>query len=403
MAISHPVDSILAADIGSAWTRVVLIDRIEGHYRFVAASDVPTTSVATGATIAAGVRLALREIETGAGRTLLNAAGSLLAPEQPDGMGVDLFVATCSAAPPLQVFVAGLTERASLLGGERAASTTYSRVIGSFALGGKTASTTREPLSALVERLHASLPQAILLTGGTEGGATGPLVRVAEAVALAMAALPAERRPAVVFAGNGAAADSVRAVLAPVAGYLVGENVRPTEEREHTAGAGAVLHELYCERCLNGLPGVDVLRGWAGGPVLAPVEGLSRVARFVAARSGRRALGVDVGATSTALVIASDATSFHTEVRHGLGLGSGLEGVLAQTPPADLLGWVGPGEDGSGPAANQLADALGSYSLRPATRPQSSAALVQLQAAARAVLRLAMAEASRSWASAWIA
>src|SRR5512141_2154920 len=98
-------DSLLAVDIGGANTRAVLFDVVEGEYRFLAASSAPSTAEAPVKDVSEGVRNAIASLQTITGRMLLDSDRRLITPTQPDGAGVDTFVATISAGPALKTVV----------------------------------------------------------------------------------------------------------------------------------------------------------------------------------------------------------------------------------------------------------------------------------------------------------
>src|SRR5437588_9412632 len=92
------VGAVLAVDIGSLYTRAALFDVVQGEYRFVARSAVPTTAEAPHSDVTGGVYSAVRELEQSTGRTLTDDT-RLRIPQRRDGTGIDLFIATSSAAP----------------------------------------------------------------------------------------------------------------------------------------------------------------------------------------------------------------------------------------------------------------------------------------------------------------
>lgn len=399
----HHVESILAADIGSCWTRVALLDRVGGQYRFVARSELPTSSEPPVANVAVAVRLALEQIEISTGRVLLDARQALITPERADGSGVDFFVVTCSAARPLDVAIAGLIEQLSVANARRVARSTYSRIVDSFALdsgGGPWGS--RHGAIGVVRRLYTSRPQVVVVAGGTDGGAVEPLIDLAEALGVAAEALPPAERPVVIFAGNTQAAEQVAAIVAEAVEYRRVENVLPAESRPQIDAVSAALGELFRDRRLARVPGLGAVKNWTRTPILPTADALTRVVRFLAHRANRRVLGVDVGAANTILVAAAGTQAAQTLIRTDLGMGSGLEGVLAQTTALDLCGWVPSGCDNmaaGGSAAAALLDALATHQLRPWGRPQSPRMLMFLQAAAREILRLTLAEAGAAFAA----
>ena len=118
MAQESSIDSILLADCGTVMTKVVLLDRVGGQYRFVARGEALTTAEYPWSDVSAGVRHATEQITDVTGRDFFDTTGELLSAGQ---QGADVFVATTSASPPLQVVLGGLVRDLSVASAERAA------------------------------------------------------------------------------------------------------------------------------------------------------------------------------------------------------------------------------------------------------------------------------------------
>ena len=103
-------ESILVADCGRVTTRVALLDMVEGRYRFVARGEAPSTGDAPWSDITAGLVHAVAKVEAITGRQIIGEQeGSLvLAPAEPNG--VDLMVASTSAAPAPKTVLVGLMD-----------------------------------------------------------------------------------------------------------------------------------------------------------------------------------------------------------------------------------------------------------------------------------------------------
>jgi len=93
------MQALVVADIGSALTKTALLCRVEGSLRLVASSQVPTSNVAPRSDVRQGVRDGVAMLEASTGRRLLNDE-FLMSPAQPDGNGVDYFLATSSTGCP---------------------------------------------------------------------------------------------------------------------------------------------------------------------------------------------------------------------------------------------------------------------------------------------------------------
>ena len=127
------VESVLVADCGSNTTRVALVEVVDQAYRFVARGEAPSTLEAPMPDVTIGVINAISAIEANTGRRLL-LGGKLILPQQEDGSGVDAFVASSSAAEPLQVVAAGLIGNISAASAARASHGTYTTVLDTLSL-----------------------------------------------------------------------------------------------------------------------------------------------------------------------------------------------------------------------------------------------------------------------------
>jgi hypothetical protein len=129
------------------------------------------------------VRQAIGKIEEITGRRLLDESKALMIPAQ-GVAGVDLFLATASAAPPLRVAVAGMMDDISLASARHAMRGTYARVVETLSL--TDGRTEEERLSALV-RVR---PDVVLMVGGTDRGASAPVMNMLETLVLAASISP---------------------------------------------------------------------------------------------------------------------------------------------------------------------------------------------------------------------
>ena len=200
-------DSVLAIEIGTVSTRVILFDVVEGRYRFLGQGSVATTMGAPINDVSVGVKAALDQLHDITGRVLFNSEGQLVIPSQPSGIGVDACVATVSVGPPLKVVAIGLLEDVSAESAKNLASTTYARVLETMSLNDS---------RGLVERLDTILqihPDLIVVAGGIEGGATKSVIDLLESVGMACYLMPKDQRPEVLYAGNSALDKDVQASI----------------------------------------------------------------------------------------------------------------------------------------------------------------------------------------------
>ena len=382
-------DSLLAVDIGGATTHAVLFDVVEGEYRFLAASSAPSTAEAPYKDILDGVRNAISGLQNVTGRVLLDADGRLVTPTQSDGSGVDSLVSTLSAGPALKTVIVGLLSDVSLESARRLAETTYTRLVNSMGINDH-----RKP-DGQIDALMRLQPDVVIITGGTDGGASRSIRKMLEPVGLSGFLLTPEKRPAVLFAGNQKLDDEVKELLGSVTSALhFSSNVRPSLETEDLEPASRELADLYLGVRKRQLKGVDVLATWSGGHVLPTAYAEGRMLRFLGrVYTGKRGgiLGVDIGA-SAAMIAAGFKEKTTLGVYPHFGLGENLPALLQYTTLEDILRW-----SALDVSTGVLRDYLFQKSLYPATIPVTHEEQSLSQAVTRQALYLAVQTAKRDF------
>jgi hypothetical protein len=373
-------DSLLAVDVGTVTTRAALFDVVEGSYRFIASGHSPTTAVAPYRDISEGVRQAIEKLEVVTGRKFLGEAYQLILPSS-GGAGVDTFAATHSAGPAIKTAVVALLDDVSLESTQRLAHSTYARVVETFGLND-----TRKPEEQIDSLINFN-PDLILVAGGTDGGAARSVQRLIETVGLACYLLPADKRPALLFAGNQGLADEVRRSLQPLTSALgISSNLRPGIEVEDLQPAHNALVELYNHVRNTQMHGLEELNGWAGNTLLPTASAEGRIIRFLSTvyDSSKGILGVDLGA-SAATVAAAFGGNLTLGVYPQLGLGEGLVNLLGYTRVEEIQKWI---------PLEIPAEAIGDYiyqkSIHPASIPATPEDLAIEQAVARQSLQVAL-------------
>jgi len=311
--------SLLAIDVGEIHTRAALFDVVEGRYRFLAFGSAPTTVAAPYHHVGEGIRKALGQLEEITGRTLVGMDERLVMPERQDGSGVDTFVATMSAGPPLKVLGVGLLDDVSLEGVKRLTTTISARLVEALSLNDR-----RKPEGRL-DTILGTRPDVIIIAGGTEEGASYSVLRLVDAVGLACSLIPKERRPDVLYAGNGKLVDEVKTKLKAVTNLYIAPNLLPDLDTEQIAPARTRLADIF--RSVRGrqIQGVKELDAWAGKRLTPTSTAFGRVIQFLSKvyDPTKGVLGVDVGASATTIA-AAFAGDLALGVYPQFGLGRGF-------------------------------------------------------------------------------
>lgn len=375
--------SLLAIDVGEVNTRAVLFDVVEGRYRFLAIGTAKTTAQAPYNHIGEGINRAITRLEDITGRDLIGDDDRLIVPSKLDGSGIDMFVGTLSAGPPLQVIAVGLLEDISLASAQRLVSTTYAQVVGTLGLNDR-----KKPEERL-DTILSQRPDVIVIAGGTENGATNAVIRMVESVGLACSLMAQEQRPEVLFAGNQALNEEVETRLGTLTKHYFVPNVRPAIEVEQLSPARSGMAEIFRSIRSTRIPGVSDLDEWSGMRLTPTSTAFGRIIQFLSKiyDPTKGVLGIDIGASATTI-----AAAFDGELSLGVypenGLGKGITGLLENASIEDIQRWI-PLEVGE----DYIRDYIFNKNIYPASIPVSTEDLAIEQALARQAIRMAISAA----------
>ncbi|MBU0640657.1 MAG: glutamate mutase L [Planctomycetes bacterium] len=384
--------TILATDCGSTTTKTILIERTHGEYRLTARSEAPTTVEAPAEDVTRGVINSIRELEEISGRSLTRA-GAIWKPRHGRN-GCDLYVGTSSAGGGLQMMVAGAIGRITAESAARAALGAGAIVMDTLAVDDGRAPHER------VELIRAARPDMILLSGGTEGGATQQPVKLAQLIAAADARprFGAGFKLPVVFAGNSAACPEIERVLGDKVALYLTENIRPALEVENLQPARSRIHDLFLEHVMAQAPGYDKLMRWTSAPLLPTPAAVGLIMQLIARREQRQIVGVDIGGATTDVFsvfrrAAGDpdsAAEFNRTVSANLGMSFSAFNVAVAAGLQNVERWLPMRLN-----ERDLRDRLRNKMLRPTTIPQTLEDLLVEQALCREALRLAFDQHKR--------
>lgn len=380
-------ESLLAIDVGTVTTRASLFDVVEGCYRFIASSQAPTTAAAPFKDLKEGVHQAIENLEAITGRTFMADDATLIMPTQ-EGVGVDTFTASLSAGAAIKTVVVGLLEDVSLESTQRLARSIYARVVDTIGMND-----TRKP-EEQIDALLQLRPDLILMAGGTDSGATHSVQHLMQTIGLACYLIPAEKRPALLFAGNKELAREFKNTMKPLTSSLsISANLRPDLETENLQPAQRALADLYTQIRRSQMNGVDQLSEWSRNTLLPTAYAESRIVRFLSKvyDTSKGLLCVDLGASAANIVAAFGGETI-MGVYPQLGLGEGLSNLLRYTTLEEITKWL-PFDI----PADTVRDMLYQKSIYPTSLPATAEDLAIEQAAARQILAVALSSVSKDF------
>ncbi|MFV9505553.1 MAG: glutamate mutase L [Oscillochloridaceae bacterium umkhey_bin13] len=392
--MAQQVGAILVVEIGSLITRVTLVDQVDGETRMVGHATTHSSIEPPYNNALFGILEATAQISELTGRQLLRD-GQLIMPQFNDQEGLNHLVVVTSAAGTMALVITAIATDVSARSAVHASRATYTSLLQVVTLDDAASQPTlswadRSWIERQVETLLSLRPDSVLIAGGLEGGAVDAVNRLAHIVGLTAVSSKVDAsgqqqqevtaRP-VIYAGNSTAREQVIAALNDRAEIIVTDNLRPSLDTAHLAPARQELARLYERQIMPRLPGMAALRRMSRTPIrtVCEVEGL--MARFMAERSERRVLVLDVGSSATGAFYAAPGR-YHPAVLGTIGIGYGATTLLAQTGLAALARWL------PFPISTAaLTERILNRTLRPHSLPASKEDLYLEHAMAREALR----------------
>jgi hypothetical protein len=359
----------------------------------VAHAWAPSTVYEPWQDISVGVVSAISRLQAISGRTFLDAENQLITPERSDGCGVDRLLVISSAAQPLRVILSGVSQGISLSSARRAALSTYATIQDVITLEQDATSPYPRTDNAKINALCSGQADVILAVGGTNGGASEPVIEMVRDILRVALFLMDKRAPRVIYAGNNQLHEDVIGLLGDMVPLQIVDNVRPAVDVEDLAPAYEELDVLFYEGKMRSLPGIRRLRNWTPSIILPTARSADYTIRYCerAWKASKAAVGVDIGSSNVTINVSYDGRS-QTTIRTDLGIGYGLLGLLDQVAVSDILRWVPFELD-----ETEAGDWLFHKAMNPQTIPQTRREMLLEQAAARELIRLTLADALPGW------
>lgn len=371
--------SLITLDIGNTITRALFFDVVSGKYRFVASASAPTTAGAPLFDVTEGAWRAIEELQHITSRTFLSEKEGLIIPSTKDNQGVDIMAATMSAGNPISVVTVGLLDNVSLLNAQYLAHTTYSKIIAEISLNDRRTSSDR------INLLTEKRPDLIIITGGTNKGASKSLLNILESIGLSSYLLDESQRPHILYAGNEELQEEVKSGLEKISKLRIAPNIQPVLGKENIYPAQNELNEIYKDVRKKQTGGIREVLSWTDGNFTSTASALGRVIRFLSEKyePEKGVMGIDIGSYATILAAASSGEET-LRVFPGLGVGAGCTGVLKESSLEEITRWL--------PlklAKQDVRDYIYTKSAYPASLPTESEHLEIEIALAKQALRIA--------------
>ena len=381
--MSAEPESLLALDMGSAYAKATLVDRVGDSHRFVARGSAPQVQAVAPGGGSDSLADCLSDLENVTGRPLADGDGQPIEPER-FGAGVDAVAGVTSVLKPLRVALCSVHDDASLHAAEGALRAIPSEI--TVRLGGAQVDARREGFARFAQSVRDETPHVFLLVGGGDQKPDRAVVAMVEAVAVAATLLRPEERPVLLYAGP---LELRQAVLG-----AVGERLTVRMADNPAPDGKMMTIDSLCRE-------LDVLHLTLLGDEAAELEGLwqrcsGRVASvsqaMLRAYSQRDVdvLAADVGASQTVLARTGPARVL---VERDCGVGQGADPLLMRMGTPAFRRWVS--------VADDVDESLGAWALNRQARPWLRAASAPEREMELAFVREALGAALRSAVGAW--
>ena len=329
-------ESLLAIDVGTVHTRTYLFAMAGNAFRFIACGSALTTAAPPIKDIGEGIMASIRNLEEISQHPIISPEGRFILPSQSDGQGVDILTATVSAGPDIKMVCAGLLAEVSLESAEHLARTTYARVVDLVSI------TDNRTMDSQIDSILKLMPEVIVLSGGSNEGATQSMRRVLTTLGISCSLLPPEKRPEVFFVGNNKVHELVKSYLEISCPVTYGPNIRPQPEVEQLDPGQHVMIEVINRVRARQIVGANDLNHLVGGRMMPTASSFSRMIRFMGKlySSQRGVLGFDLG-SSAATVALGKGGQLYSRVTHIGRENETLLESMMRLRPQELLPWIG--------------------------------------------------------------
>jgi len=363
---------VIITDIGSTTTKALLLEKNAGRYSIIAMENSPTTVELPDEDVKIGIINAIKKLEKKCGRQLLDKDHNrLFSP------GISYFC-TSSAGGGLQILVIGLTTFDSAASAKRCAYGAGAVILDTFAINDKRSAVQQMKAMAM---LH---PDIILMTGGTDGGAVAPVLRLAELIQFANPKAKFTNEPLpLIFAGNVDARDLIEGILAKRFKLHIVDNVRPDLKFENHEPARNLIHQLFMDYVMEQAPGYDKVLKIVDHDIIPTPRAVLLAIELLHRQRAGDVMMVDIGGATTD-VFSNLKGKFYRTVSANYGMSYSIANVLKDAGLDFLKHYLPPDTD-----LDYVTDYIANKMLYPTALPQADYLLFIEHIMARAALFLA--------------
>ena len=363
-------DLIIITDVGSTTTKALLLKKGSDSFSLAGLVHSPTTVEKPLEDVNIGVINAIKMLQDNSGTQLLDEKDAIL-PE----IG---YYCTSSAGGGLQILVIGLTTFDSAASAKRCAYGAGAVILDTFAVNDKRSAVQQMKAMAM---LH---PDIILMTGGTDGGAIAPVLRLAELIQFANPQAKFTNGPIpLIFAGNVQAQKLISGILKKRFKLFLVDNVRPSLTSENPGPARNLIHQLFMEYVMEQAPGYNKILKLVDHDIIPTPRAVLCAIKLIHKNRKSDVIMVDIGGATTD-VFSNLKGKFYRTVSANYGMSYSIANVLKDAGISFIEHYL-PSQADINYFSNYIADKM----LYPTCNPQNDNLLYIEHVMARAAIYLA--------------
>ena len=317
------IGSYLLVDIAHNDTKAILIH----DQKITGVTKTPTTVAEPDLDVTKGVSQAIRQLEQMKGVSLLK------------GDVVDSNVKLlCSSntSGGLHMIITGVIGNISGESAQRAALGAGALLIDTFSKNDA------RPEYKKIMSMRTMKPDILLMSGGTDGGATEQVFEMAEIIKKSdiKPRFGQEYNLPLIYAGNVSIQEQVDDILGEN-GYALKmvENVRPLINQENLGPAKESIYDAYMEHVIIHSPGYQKLAKWTDERIVPSQAMVGKVLYEYAQRNGVNLLAADIGGDTTDIYSVYDGI-FNRSLNAGIGLTYGICNIVKEAGIDKVLRWL---------------------------------------------------------------
>ena len=316
-------DSYLLVDIDHNTTKAILVQ----DQTLTTITKTPTTVDEPTLDVTQGVIEAIKHIQQEKSLNLL--LGETVKPE---------FKLLCSsnASGGLHMIITGVIGNISGESAQRAALGAGALLIDTFSKDD------RRPEYKKIAAMRAMKPDILLMSGGTDGGATSQVFEMAEILQKSdiKPRYGVEYSLPLIYAGNVSIQTQVDDILGEN-GYALKmvENVRPLINKENLGPARESIYDAYMEHVIIHSPGYPKLATWTDERIVPSQAMVGKMLYEYAQHRGVNLIAADIGGDTTDIYSVYNGV-FNRSLNAGIGLTYGISNIVKEAGIDKVLRWL---------------------------------------------------------------